>query len=64
MSRQTPRQNYSLAVVPAVGGFLLSMAGLAILGDFPRGAFEAAGLHTGVLVLCAGWGIQLLVKFR
>lgn len=50
--------------IPAVAGFLLSMTGLAILGDFPRGAFEAAGFQAGVIVLCVGFGIQLLVRYR
>lgn len=47
----------------AIIGFGLSITGLAIIGDFPRGAFEAAGVGTGALLMLIGVTIQLTVKY-
>jgi len=55
---------FKLYYVPAIAGLILSIIGLAILGDFPRGAFETAGWQVGSLILCVGLSIQSLVKFR
>lgn len=47
----------------AIIGLGLSITGLAIIGDFPRGAFEAAGVGTGALLMLVGVTTQLAVKY-
>lgn len=53
---------FMLRNLVALTGLLLSLPGLAILGDFPRGAYEAAGWEFGSIILCAGLVLQLKVR--
>lgn len=55
---------FMLRNLGALAALLLSISGLAVLGDFPRGAYEAAGWQFGSLILCAGLVLQLLIKVR
>ncbi len=45
---------FMLRNLGALAGLVLSLSGLAVLGDFPRGAFEAAGWQFGSVMLCVG----------
>jgi len=55
---------FMLRNLGALAGLVLSISGLAVLGDFPRGAFDAAGWQFGSVMLCVGLVLQLLIKLR